>query len=127
MKLLTPALLLASAGALAWVAVRSPEPSYQPIPEERPAPEHVPKALSGAVPAGYVVRTFEVEGMCCQGCPGKLWNAVTDVPGVVEAAVDFETGSAEAVVPSDLDVACLETAMTFDEYRARARPVPPAE
>lgn len=127
MKLLTPAILLVSAGALAWVAVRSPEPTYEPVPEERPAPEHVPTTLSGVVPAGYCVRTFEVEGMCCKGCPGKLWNAVTEVPGVVEAAIDFDTGTAEAVVPTDLDVARLEGAMTFDEYSAHTRTAVPAE
>ena len=127
MKLLTPVLLLACAGALAWIAVRAPEPSYEPLPVERPAPERVPTALSGVVPAGYVVRTFEVEGMCCQGCPGKLWNSVTDVPGVLEAAVDFESGEAAAVVPTELDVALLEGALTFDEYRAHARTDSPAE
>ena len=75
----------------------------------------------GEVLAGQVVRTFEVSGMCCDGCPGKLYSALQAVPGVVKAAVSFEEGTASALVSTDVDSAQLEVALTFDKYSATLR------
>ena len=43
------------------------------------------------------------------------------VPGVVKAAVSFEDGTASALVPTALDSAQLEVALTFDKYSATLR------
>jgi hypothetical protein len=112
MKLLGPFLLLAAAGVLGWIALRAPERAYvPPVPDEVQAHETVPDRLSGAVPEGAVVRTFAA----------KLHHALASVPGVVEAAVRFEDGTAEAVVAAETDPARLVAALSFDKYKARLR------
>ncbi len=112
-------LLLLLGGALGTVAVFARERTYA-VPA-RPAPQSIPLALSGQVPPGYEARTFEVEGICCQGCSSKLYGALLAVAGVREAAVDPLAQRAFALVPADLPDARLEAALTFDKYRAKAR------
>ncbi len=104
---------------LGWIGWRAKEPSWTAPPKEE-IPQSVPVALSGEVPEGCVVRRFEVEGMCCKGCPGKLYAHLANVAGVREIAVDPILERAEAVVPADMDVASLEAALTFGQYSARA-------
>ena len=112
-----PFLFLATAGAiLAWVALKAPEPSYIPPRPEEFDPRHVPVVIVGDIPAGHVVRTFQVEGMCCNGCGGKLFDALKAIPEVTKAAVDFESKTATALVPEDLDTAVLASALSFDKY-----------
>ena len=115
--------VLAAGGALAWVGLRAvlagPSDYRAPSLEERP--EAIPVKLSGDVPAGYVVREFGVEGMCCAGCPIKLRDALAGLPEVGEIAIDPILGSASVVVPEGLEVERLESAMTFGDYTAQAR------
>jgi copper chaperone CopZ len=120
MKLLLPILLLA-AGAAAWIAFSSEGP-HRTRPDHRPAPA----TLASAAGPGEVVRNLAVEGMCCNGCAGKLHTAVMQVEGVREAAVDFDTGTVLARVPEGLEVGALEAALTFDKYHATARAQAPA-
>lgn len=116
MKLIPILLLLGAAGVLGWIASRAPEPSYIPPQLEEFEPRHVPVVIVGDVPAGHVVRTFEVEGMCCNGCGGKLYDALSVLEGVKKAAVDFDSSTASALVPEDLDTTVLASALTFDKY-----------
>lgn len=111
-------LLLLSALVLGTIALRAPEP--QAAPPQPVVGVVVPYELRGEVPAGCVVRTIEVEGMCCEGCAAKLRSALLAVDGVREAAVDSVRGRALCVVPQELEVARLERALTFDDYHARA-------
>jgi len=37
---------------------------------------------------------FEIEGMTCQGCEEHIKNAVSKLPGFIEAAADHQTGKA---------------------------------
>ncbi len=104
---------------LAWIGFRAKEPTWTAPPKEE-IPETVPVALSGEVPEGFAVRRFAVEGMCCKGCPGKLYAHLANVEGVREIAVDPILKRAEAVVPADMDLASLEAALTFGQYSARA-------
>jgi copper chaperone CopZ len=108
--------LLAVGGVLGTVAVRARERSY--VVPERPAPRSIPSALSGEVPPGYAVRTFAVEGICCQGCSSKLHGALMAVEGVREAAVDPLAEVATALVPEQLSTERLAAALTFDKYSA---------
>lgn len=78
--------------------------------------------LSGEIPEGHQVLRFEVEGMCCEGCPEKLGVWLAEVEGVVESAVSFEDGRAEAVVPVGFDPAPLISALNQDKYTARIAP-----
>ncbi|NOT29788.1 MAG: heavy-metal-associated domain-containing protein [Planctomycetes bacterium] len=111
--------LLAAGGALGTVAVLARERSYVVPEHERPL--SIPLVLSGAVPSGYAVRTFDVEGICCQGCSSKLHGALLAVEGVREAAVDPLTAVVMALAPLDMPDARLEAALTFDKYSAKAR------
>jgi copper chaperone CopZ len=111
-KLLLSLLVLAAGGAAAWIALRTPEPTYQP-------PREVPSALASQPTEGELVRTLDVEGMCCGSCRPKVYDALAAVPGVREAAV--EVGVAQAIVDAKVEPAELEKALTFDKYVAHAR------
>ena len=112
-------LLLGLCGlVLAGIAWRAKSPTYSaPVVDPDP-PAVVPHTLSGNVPAGRVVRTFDVEGICCDGCPGKLFVKLDQLDGVEEAAVDPVLKQASVVVATDYDVARVEAALTFGKYSA---------
>jgi copper chaperone CopZ len=118
-KLLVAFALLAAGSAAAYIALHSKEPTYQ-APQKQPQ-ELTPLVLASQPAAGELVRVFEVEGMCCGGCRPKVHAAAVAVPGVREAAVDQEAGTATVIVRADVDVATLERALTFDKYSAHAR------
>ena len=123
MKILVVLLFVVAGAALGFVAWKAPArdyvaPTAQEIEAHRPAPQE----LAGDVPADCVVRTFEVAGMCCTGCTGKLYAKIKDVPGVEQAAVNFEKGTAEIVVKKGADVAPLAEALCFGKYSAKLRP-----
>ena len=123
-KKLLPLSVLAIAGlALGWVALRAPDRGYvAPKPAEVQAHVPAPRELRSTAPAGCVVRTLDVDGMCCTGCTGKLYARLKAQPGVVDAAVDFDRGIAQAIVPEEADVEGLARALSFDKYSARPRP-----
>jgi copper chaperone CopZ len=112
-------LLLGLVGlALAGIAWRAESPTYRaPVVDPDP-PAVVPHTLSGNVPAGRVVRTFDIEGICCNGCPGKLFVKLDQLEGVEEAAVDPVLKQAMVVVSPGYDVARVEEALTFGKYSA---------
>ncbi len=112
------ALVILAGASLAWVAYRSEDPTYS-APPRSSMPERVPRALAEAPASGELVRTFAVEGMCCAGCTGKLYQRLVEVDGVLEAAVDFETGRAQARVAAQVDPEELLSAMRFEKYEAQ--------
>lgn len=114
------ALLLVAAGALAWVLATRGGRTYEaPVPEPPVLP--APTVLVHGAGPGQVERDFEVEGMCCRNCTGKLFASVTAVPGVREAAVDFETGLARVVVDAEVDPGLVLAALNFGKYSAVPR------
>ncbi len=113
-------LIAAALGGTAYIALRTEAPTYVPPSVVKPAT--LPTVLTSQPEAGEVVRVFDVEGMCCNGCAPKVHKALAEAPGVREAVVDFDTQTARAIVKADADVASLEKAMTFDDYTAKARP-----
>jgi copper chaperone CopZ len=120
MKKLLFLVIALSGVATAYICVRQPAPTY--VPPTVAAQVTIPTVLDVQPAADECVRTFDVKGMCCAGCPPKVHKALTGVPGVREAAVDFDARTASVIVPKDLDVAKLESALTFDEFTATARP-----
>lgn len=121
-KIVPIVVLAAAGGVLAWVALRAPEPDYEPpAAGVVQAGQATPAELTGDVPSGMLVRSFDVEGMCCDSCTGKLHAALTALPDVNEAAVSFEASRAQVVVPEDVDVAVLVEALNFDKYTATPR------
>lgn len=117
-------MLLGSAAAvLAWIAWRSPEPTEKPTwAADEEGQVQVPTQLIGTLSEGAVQRELAVEGMCCNGCTHKLYDALLALPAVEQAAVDFESGRALAVVPADFDASELERALAFDKYSAKLLP-----
>jgi copper chaperone CopZ len=122
-KLLPIAVIAAAGIALGYVALRAPTREYvAPTLAEVEAHAPAPTTLVGEVPAGCVVRAFAVEGMCCQGCTGKIYKRLKATSGVVQAAVDFEGSIAQVVVSETTDIALVESALTFDKYSAKRMP-----
>jgi len=117
------ALLLVAAAGLAWVVATRGDPTFAAPVEEAPVVPAPTVLVHGAGP-GQVERDFDVEGMCCTNCTGKLHRSVTAVPGVREAAVDFESGMARVVVDEGVDPAAVLAALNFDKYSAAPREAP---
>lgn len=113
-----PLILLLVAGVwLGYVGLRAAPPSFS-VPDER-----VPAHLSGEIPVGYLVRRFTIDGMCCEGCPKKLFAQVEALAGVREAAIDFEASTAEVVVSETVPVdAILAVLGAEPKYTVRALP-----
>ena len=114
MKLL-PILLVVAGGALGYVALRAPEPTYT-------APRQVPRELPEDLPEGTVVRAFDVQGMCCEGCSEKLFAAALEVPGVSGAAVRFEREELRVVCDPATAPDVVARALSFGKYTVAARP-----
>ena len=122
MKILPLALLGGAGLVLGYVAWRAPARDYvAPTPAEIEAHAPAPQALEGAIPEGCVVRTIEVQGMCCTGCTGKLYARLERTAGFVKGAVSFERGVAEVVLPEDADPAPFVAALSFDKYDAKLK------
>lgn len=111
------AFLLVAALGLGWVLSTRGERSFAAPPEEAPVVPAPTVLVHGAGP-GQVERAYEVEGMCCTNCTGKLHRSVTSVAGVREAAVDFERGTALVVVDEGTDGEAVLAALNFDKYTA---------
>ncbi len=118
MKPAGPILVLLAGLILAWIALSAEEPTYSAPTTAADFEGIVPVALSGDLPAGCVVRTFDIDGICCEGCAGKLFVAMTELDGVRQAAVDPVLKRVEAVVPAEFDVAVLQGALSFGKYSA---------
>lgn len=111
------ALVLVAGAVLGTIAVRAKEPSYV-VPVR---PEDIPLRIEGELPADHVVRTFEVEAICCTGCGGKLQHALAGIEGVRALAVDPLRHEVQVLARSAVDPAELARALTFDKYVAKAR------
>lgn len=109
--------LLVAGGVLAFVALRADAPTYEaPV---RAA--DIPLSIRGEIPAGFVVRTFEVEGICCQSCAGKLERALAPLADVERVAVDPLRKEVQVLARVGVASETLVSALTFDKYVARAR------
>ena len=63
--------------------------------------------------------TLAVEGTNCTRCEQSVADALTDVEGVTDVAVDW--GDASATVEGDADVSALVVAVDEAGYTAHAR------
>ena len=110
--------LLAAGLVFGLVALNAKQPTYE-VPL---APQAIPFTLAGEpAPAGFELRTFAVEGICCQSCAGKLERALAPLDGVGRVAVDPVRKEVQAFVRADLASASLVAALTFDKYVASSR------
>lgn len=120
MKVSTALLLIAGA-VLGWIAYSSEGRSEAAETAALAMDDPVPVQLSGEVPAGYVTRVFDVDGMCCNGCPRGLYEKVLGVDGVAEAAASFDEGTVSAVVPEELPVEALTAVLQSAKYTPTLR------
>lgn len=114
-------LLLVAALALGVVAVQAKEPTYRVPTREA----DIPLTLVGEVPSGYALRTFSVEGICCQSCAGKLAHALEPLTGVERVAVDPRRKEVQVLARAELAPETLAASLTFDEYVATPAPGEP--
>lgn len=108
--------LLALAGlTLGAIALRARQRTYA----APGAAGTLPLAIEGEVAEGLVIRTFEVDGICCPSCSGKLHAALASVAGIQRVAVDPSTKRVQVLVPLEVSPERLAEALTFDDYVAR--------
>lgn len=63
---------------------------------------------------------LKVDGMTCSHCVGRVQKALDAAPGVVEAKVDLDTGTAEIRLGADADPSVLVAAVEAAGYSAAA-------
>ena len=64
--------------------------------------------------------TLKVEGMTCGHCVGRVQKALDAAPGVTEAKVDLDSGTAEIRFGAKTDIAKLAEIVTEAGYPAQA-------
>jgi copper chaperone CopZ len=64
--------------------------------------------------------TLKVEGMTCGHCVGRVQKALDAAPGVIEAKVDLDSGTAEIRFGAGADTAILAEIVTEAGYPAHA-------
>lgn len=119
MKKLTPVLIVLAAAGMLYVWKTRGEPTYvaPALGEQATAP----RTLTGSPELGECVRVLDLDGLCGGCCAPKLQKALAGVPGVREAVIDFEAKTASVIALEKLALTELESAATFDDYRAVAR------
>jgi copper chaperone CopZ len=75
-------------------------------------------ALSGPALAHDLNRMLSVKGMTCPMCSTKVEHALTTVPGVKNAAVDFKSGEAKVVTDERVKPAQLVDAVQKAGFNA---------
>ncbi len=88
--------------------------------EGEAAPAAIAEALASAgYPARTQVLAFDVEGMSCASCTGRVERALRAVPGVTEARVNLATGRASVTAIEGTDPASVAAAAAAAGYPAR--------
>lgn len=64
--------------------------------------------------------TLKVEGMTCGHCVGRVQKALDAAPGVIEASVDLDSGTAEISFGAETDIGKLAEIVTESGYPAQA-------
>jgi copper chaperone CopZ len=85
------------------------------------------QALSAAQDSSAAVVTLDVSGMTCEACAAQIESGLRDVPGVVQASVDYEQSRAEIVVANAFVdprvlIAAVEKASYHASVTASGRP-----
>ncbi|MCK5274560.1 MAG: heavy-metal-associated domain-containing protein [Alphaproteobacteria bacterium] len=64
--------------------------------------------------------TLKVEGMTCSHCVGRVQKALDAAPGVIEAKVDLDSGTAQIRFGVGTEAASLAEVVTEAGYPAQA-------
>ncbi|MDP2706951.1 MAG: heavy metal translocating P-type ATPase, partial [Burkholderiales bacterium] len=81
---------------------------------DAPAPRGA--IMSAAIPAQTTTHRLSISGMTCAGCVATVENALKDVPGVIEATINFAEHT--ATVRGSVDTQALVAAVTASGYGA---------
>lgn len=65
-------------------------------------------------------KTMKIEGMMCGHCEATVKKALEAVPGVAEAVVSHEAGTAVVTLNADVADAALKTAVEDKDYTVTA-------
>lgn len=80
----------------------------------------LPRAVEALEKAGYpatpVTSDFQIEGMSCASCVGRVEKTLSAIPGVTSAAVNLATGHATVAHSAAVDPADLARAVTSKGY-----------
>ena len=120
MKVSTIILLLAGL-VLGYVALKAEPQAERAVAAGLAPDEPVPSQLEAKIPAGYVARVIDVDGMCCKGCPRGLYEKVVAVDGVLAAAASFEDHSVSVLVPQEFPVSTLIDTLDSAKYTVTVR------
>ena len=63
---------------------------------------------------------LKVDGMTCSHCVGRVQKALDEAPGVIEAKVDLDSGTADIRHGADIDAAGLIATVVESGYAAQA-------
>ncbi len=63
---------------------------------------------------------LKVDGMTCGHCVGRVQKALEEAPGVIEAKVDLDSGTADIRHGADADTAGLIATVVEAGYAAQA-------
>jgi len=72
-----------------------------------------------AAPAEAQEYRFDIEGMTCEGCASNIHTALTGVPGVFAAEVQFESKKAVVMAKPEVEVSTLLAAISAAGYSGR--------
>ncbi len=110
MKIIPLLVLLASAGWLGAVALRTEGQSYTAEVLE------VPHQLSGGAPAGFTDLAITMDGMCGPCCERTLFDKARSVEGVVAVAVSYADGTVIVRLPEAQGAQSVLEALTTDQH-----------
>lgn len=108
-------------GLLTWIAVQNPGGDYEPLSIDD-VPEEVAVHLTGEAGPDDLVRVFDVDGMCCNGCASTLASSLGGLSQVSEAAVDVSQATVSVIVEAAYPVEGLLALLNTGKYSASARP-----
>lgn len=86
---------------------------------------HSPTALRDVVesssgsPSASQIAVLEIEGMHCSSCANLIEKSLKNVPGVLEASVNFASEKARVKLGKDADASVLEKAVADAGYSAK--------
>jgi heavy metal translocating P-type ATPase len=69
--------------------------------------------------------TYQIQGMTCKGCLRTVNNALSDVPGVVDVAIDFENQTATIEMEQHIKIEQFEQAVQKKKSKYHIHPFKP--
>ena len=62
-------------------------------------------------------KTLKIEGMMCSHCEGRVKKCLEEIPGVAEAVVSHESGTAKVILDKEVSDETLKNAVEEQGYK----------